>query len=195
MSLEPSSEALKVEEVSDCNRVSPPLVLFLAHSSQTRFTGDGADLVLIQWLRHAEQAIEALPSDSLLPHIQPLHAFFLKILLPSLAPTLPKPGRPIRHLVTRCIVKLHKKVESRSLFDFTQALMKGVADGGNKGMSAGENVARVACWFCIGEVIKELGTNVSVRRLFSSFYSGAHTESPNSLGIEASGSRPLVRII
>lgn len=41
------------------------------------------------------------------------------------------------------MVKLHKKVESRSLFDFVQTLVKAVADGGNKNMSATENVTRV----------------------------------------------------
>lgn len=83
------------------------------------------------------------------------------MLLPTISPTLPKPGRPIRHLVTRCLVKLHKRIESRSLFDFVQTLVRGVGDGGGKGMSSAENVARVACWYVIGEVIKELGTNVS----------------------------------
>jgi len=111
----------------------------------------------VHWLRHAELAIETLPNvcaivpssaqsdsqDDLLPNIQPLHAFFLKVLLPSTAPTLPKPGRPIRHLVARCLVKLHKKVESRSLFDFVQAVVKAVSDGGNKNMNAAENVSRV----------------------------------------------------
>lgn len=64
--------------------------------------------------------------------------------------------------MTRCIIKLHKRVESRSLFDFVQALVRGVSDGGGKGMGAAENVARVACWYCIGEVIKVLGTNVGI---------------------------------
>jgi hypothetical protein len=83
--------------------------------------------------------------EILSPTIPDLHAFFLKVLLPSSNPTLPKPGRPIRQLITRCMVKLHKKVESRSLFDFIQALTKAVgeANGGGKNMSQPENVARV----------------------------------------------------
>lgn len=39
--------------------------------------------------------------------------------------------------------------------------MKGIGDGGGKNMSSGENTMRVAGWFVVGEVIKELGTNVS----------------------------------
>lgn len=43
------------------------------------------------------------------------------------------------------MVKLHKKVESRALFDFVQALTRAVGDanGGGKNMSQAENVARV----------------------------------------------------
>lgn len=33
-----------------------------------RFSGDGADLVLLQWLRQAEQAIETLPPVRPTPH-------------------------------------------------------------------------------------------------------------------------------
>ncbi|WWC67479.1 uncharacterized protein I206_101387 [Kwoniella pini CBS 10737] len=140
MASEPSVDALKVEE--------------------SRFQGEGGDLTLLQWLRHAEQAIEVLEPSELLPTIPTLHAFFLKILLPTANPTLPKPGRPIRHLVTRCLVKLHQRVESRTLFEFVQALAKAVGDGGNKNMSANENVARVASWYAIGEIIRAHGTNM-----------------------------------
>jgi hypothetical protein len=90
-----------------------------------------------------------------------LHILFLKLLVPTANPTLPKPGRPIRHLLTRCLIAIHKKVESRSLFDFVQALMKGIADGGGKNMGNIESVMRVASWYVVGEVIKELGANVS----------------------------------
>ncbi|WWD21891.1 hypothetical protein CI109_106379 [Kwoniella shandongensis] len=140
MASEPTADALRVEE--------------------SRFTGEGSDLTLLHWLRHAEQAIESLPSDELQPTIASLHAFFLKLLLPTATPTLPKPGRPIRHLVARCLVKLHQRVESRTLFDFLQVLMKAIGDGGSKGMSAAENVSRVATWYTIGEVLKEHGTNM-----------------------------------
>lgn len=35
-------------------------------TTQSRFTGDGADLVLLHWLRHAELAIETLTNASLI---------------------------------------------------------------------------------------------------------------------------------
>ncbi|WWD08143.1 hypothetical protein V865_006254 [Kwoniella europaea PYCC6329] len=140
MASEASVDALKVDE--------------------SRFQGEGSDLILLHWLRHAEQAIESLEPSELAPTIPSLHAFFLKILLPTAQPTLPKPGRPIRHLVVRCLVKLHQRVESRSLFDFVQALTRAVGDGGNKNMSANENVARVASWYAIGEIIKVHGANM-----------------------------------
>lgn len=127
---------------------------------ESRFTGDGSDLSLLHWLRQAEQAIETIDPEDLSIQIQSLHSFFLKLILPNSNPTLPKPGRPIRHLVTRCVVKLHQRVESRSLFDFVQALVKAVSDGGSKGMNTAENLGRVASWYCIGEVIKEHGKNM-----------------------------------
>ncbi|KAL7423379.1 hypothetical protein Q5752_002682 [Cryptotrichosporon argae] len=126
---------------------------------EARFHGDGGDLTLLHWLRQAEQAIETLEPDVLSPTIPLLHTLFLHILTPPPSPSLPKPGRPIRHLVARSLVKLHKKVESRALFDLVQALVKAV-DGGNKNMGAAENVARVACWYTIGELIKEHGANM-----------------------------------
>ncbi|WVW78983.1 hypothetical protein I302_100946 [Kwoniella bestiolae CBS 10118] len=127
---------------------------------ESRFQGEGSDLTLLHWLRHAEQAIESLDPSDLSPSIPSIHAFFLKILLPTASPTLPKPGRPIRHLVVRCLVKLHQRVESRSLFDFVQALVRAVGDGGSKNMSASENMARVASWYAIGEIIKVHGANM-----------------------------------
>ncbi|KAL1408350.1 hypothetical protein Q8F55_005159 [Vanrija albida] len=128
-----------------------------------RFTGEGSDLSILSWLRQADQALDTLPVEEIQAAVNPIHAIVLKLLVPG--PTtpqtaLPKPGRPIRHLVARVVVKLHKKVESRALFDLIQALLKGVSDGGNKNMSAAENVQRVASWYTIGEVIKEHGGNM-----------------------------------
>lgn len=138
----------------------PDITPDILRVEESRFTGDGSDLALLHWLRQAEQAIEAMDPEDLSKQIQSLHAFFLKLLLPNPNPTLPKPGRPIRHLVTRCVVKLHQRVESRSLFDFVQVLVKAVSDGGSKGMNIAENLGRVASWYCIGEVIKEHGKNM-----------------------------------
>jgi len=128
-----------------------------------RFTGEGSDLSLLSWLRSADQALDTLTTDEITPAVDGVHKLVLRLLVPgpvSPATALPKPGRPIRHLVARVIVKLHKRVESRQLFDLIQALLKGV-DGGNKSMSPLENVQRVASWYTIGEVIKEHGANVS----------------------------------
>jgi hypothetical protein len=50
------------------------------------------------------------------------------------------------------MVKLHKKVESRTLFDFVQALTRAVGEtnGGGKNMSQAENVARVCVDYLLG---------------------------------------------
>jgi hypothetical protein len=131
-----------------------------------RFTGEGSDLSLLHYLRQIDGALDTLAPDAILPHVAALHALFTRLLVPNpqttTATALPKPGRPIRHLAARVLVKLHKRVESHSLFDLVQALLRGV-DGGNKSMSALENVQRVASWYTVGEIIKEHGGNVSLR--------------------------------
>jgi hypothetical protein len=58
MSSEVSANALKPEEVSRGFQYSA------RPNKQSRFTGEGADLILLHWLRHAEQAIEQLSSVS-----------------------------------------------------------------------------------------------------------------------------------
>ena len=110
-----------------------------------RFTGEGAEISLLSFLRSADTNLDTLKDDDITVAIQPLHTLILRILVPAdkvePAKQLPKPGRPIRHLAARILVKLHKKVESRSLFDVVQALLKAV-DGGGRNMSALENVQR-----------------------------------------------------
>ena len=120
----------------------------------------------------------AVMQDIIRKAIQPLHTFFLSLLLPSSNPSsassptatttpsgLPKPGRPLRHLVARILVTLHRRVESRSLFDFIQAILKALQDGAPKNMSQVEGVQRVAGWEVVGEVMRDLGTNVRMGSL------------------------------
>lgn len=130
-----------------------------------RFTGEGSDLSLLSYLRQLDTALDTLSPDAIQAHVQVLHSLFVRLLVPNPQTTpataLPKPGRPIRHLSSRVLVKLHKRVESHALFDLVQTLLRGV-DGGNKAMSALENVQRVASWYTVGEIIKEHGANVSV---------------------------------
>ena len=56
MAAQVSVEDLKPQEVS--------LYMPIDADRQSRFTGEGADLNLLHWLRHAEQAIEQLESVS-----------------------------------------------------------------------------------------------------------------------------------
>lgn len=147
-----------------------------------RFTGEGSDLSLLAWLRGADQALDELSPEAILPTVEGIHKLVLRLLVPgpvSPATALPKPGRPIRHLVARVLVKLHSRVDSRLLFDLVQALLKGV-DGGNKNMSPAENVQRVASWYTIGEIIKQHGANVSQLRRDTSVPPGFHISHDHS---------------
>jgi hypothetical protein len=135
---------------------------------QARFKTANADIAILQWLSTAEKAIEALdavsfilaspasptdlafdPQEQLQTTVNPLHEAFQRILVfvpsgnnkdTSSATGLPKPGRPIRALVSRCLVKLHRKVEDRSLFDFVQGLMKSVMENNGQVMKHGQDL-------------------------------------------------------
>ena len=41
----------------------------------------------------------------------------------------PMPGRPIRHIVARCLIVLYTRGETRTLFDTLQALVKLTSEG------------------------------------------------------------------
>jgi hypothetical protein len=78
-----------------------------------------------------------LAKDDISPHLPAFNSLALRIC--TSAPTLqkpaplPRPGRPIRHALARCLVAYHLKVESRTLFDLMQGLMKFVNEKENAG--------------------------------------------------------------
>lgn len=65
--------------------------------------------------------------------LKPAQAAFEATLLALLTAPPPKPGRPLRHLIARCIVSLHRRSENRSLFDFVQEVLKIASTEGSKG--------------------------------------------------------------
>jgi hypothetical protein len=136
---------------------------------QARFRTAQGDITLLQWLSTAEKAISVLEpvrgdgygfvcivlirafqiQSQLQSSVTSLHEAFQRILLfvPSgnskdhaSATGLPQPGRPIRALISRCLVKLHQNVEDRSLFDFVQVLMKGVMENNANVLKHGQDL-------------------------------------------------------
>ncbi|CDZ96614.1 Uncharacterized conserved protein [Phaffia rhodozyma] len=122
----------------------------------TKLSSDQAHLYILQFLSTAEEALAHLSIDEIKPQQSNLETTLLQIL----TSTSPAPGRPIRNLAARCLVLLHRVSENRSLFDFMRELLK-VASGESTGKIKGEanKEVRVACWYVVGEVMRELGEN------------------------------------
>lgn len=129
---------------------------------EARFKSPGSEVELFHHLAAVEDVINASSAQSLQPHIQSLHSSFLTLLVPNIPSyPYPKPGRPLRQAIARSIIAFHRKVESRSLFDFVAKLVKFVSEnGGSAGKNGWDTVWRVACWFCIGEIMQALGSDM-----------------------------------
>lgn len=73
-----------------------------------------------------------------------------------------KPGRPARTIISRILILLLKKGESKGLFDLGQSLLKGLIGTDVKGAPEREKEWRVACGWCLGEVWTVFGNQVSL---------------------------------
>ncbi len=71
---------------------------------------------------------------------------------------IPRPGRPTRRLLARCILILFRRIDSRSLIDVLQNLIR-VAGEDAKGKTA-EREVRVAALYILGEVFGSLGQQI-----------------------------------
>lgn len=130
---------------------------------ESRWKASGVEPELFRWLSTVSETVSSSLSSSLQPHIQSIHSAFLTLLIPSgVNYPYPKPGRPFRHLMARSIITLHQKVESRTLFDFTQSLIRFLGEnGGSTGKNGWDLSWRVAGWYMVGEVMQVLGGDVS----------------------------------
>ncbi len=96
----------------------------------------------------------ALIQEDLAPALPAFNTTALRLCTGAPTPAkpapLPRPGRPLRHALARCIVALHTKVESRTLFDLVQGLVRFVGERENagKGQDGAWNLWRV-CVRCV----------------------------------------------
>ncbi|GAA5933813.1 AP-1 complex accessory protein LAA1 [Sporobolomyces koalae] len=151
---------------------------------------DKGDLYLLNWLSRCELALDKLDPDTVVQHQPRLVTSLLSLILPpapaaslsasSSSASSPassiKPGRPIRHLISRIFVKILTKGDtSKSLFDLTQTLLRGALgenvtaapSGGDSSKSAAsvavterEKESRVACLESLGIVYNQFGTQI-----------------------------------
>lgn len=78
---------------------------------------------------------------------------------PSAYASIPRLGRPSRHLIARCLVLLFQRGESKTLYDVVQVLMR-TAGEETKGKVIPEKEAKVGSLYIAGEVFLEHGQNV-----------------------------------
>ncbi|KAF9499159.1 clathrin-coated vesicle protein [Pleurotus eryngii] len=116
--------------------------------------GENGDMNLFSWLASTEKKLTDASPDILKGTQNTLEQTFVKIISAS-APYTP-PGRAIRQLVARCLIKLYRRGETRTLFDTLQALMKIVGDF----KAIDKDSVRVAAFSCIGDLMHEFGSQV-----------------------------------
>ncbi|SJX63142.1 related to LAA1-AP-1 accessory protein involved in TGN-endosome transport [Sporisorium reilianum f. sp. reilianum] len=139
---------------------------------QAATASDQGDVFVIEWLSKAEQALIQADVDTIKSSQSSFEAAILKLACPSVtlaksddnsitvAPNaaIPRPGRPTRRLLARCILVLFRRIDSRSLFDVLQNLIR-VAGEDAKGKTA-EREVRVAALYILGEVFGSLGQQI-----------------------------------
>ncbi|KAJ1026819.1 hypothetical protein NDA16_002116 [Ustilago loliicola] len=139
---------------------------------QAATSSDQGEVFVIEWLSKAEQALSKADLDTIKASQSAFETAVLKLACPTVAfgknedgsitvaanTAIPRPGRPTRRLLARCVLLLFRRIDSRSLFDFLQNLVR-VAGEDAKGKTA-EREVRVAALYILGEVFGSLGQQI-----------------------------------
>ncbi|PWY99439.1 ARM repeat-containing protein [Testicularia cyperi] len=133
---------------------------------------DQGEVFVVEWLSKAERALQDAELETLKSSQAGFEPAILKLACPTVTfspaeaggltvaanAAVPKPGRPTRQLLARCVLVLFKRIDSRSLFELLQSLVR-VAGEETKGKTA-EREVRVAALYILGEVFGVLGQQV-----------------------------------
>lgn len=139
---------------------------------QSATTSDQGEIFVIEWLSKAEQALTKADVDTIRSYQNSFESAILKLACPSVSfgktddmaivitsnAAIPRPGRPTRRLLARCILVLFRRIDSRSLFDILQNLIRVAAEDA-KGKTP-EREVRVAALYILGEVFGSLGQQI-----------------------------------
>ncbi|KAJ3381907.1 hypothetical protein HDU92_005075 [Lobulomyces angularis] len=96
--------------------------VFNVEEKITAADADKKDLVLFQWLSALENFITLAEKEELMKQQQQITSTIINFI----NTTSPKPNRPIRNLMSRCLCSLYTKLkdDTRTLFDTLQTLQK-----------------------------------------------------------------------
>ncbi|KZT57919.1 hypothetical protein CALCODRAFT_495577 [Calocera cornea HHB12733] len=122
---------------------------------EARFRGDNGDVDLFQWLRRLDSALEKQPKPEIRQRFEAIEKLLVKIAVGSEG--LPFTSRPIRHALSRCLVKLYGRTESRTLYDTLQTLLKSIAEAPTK---LTDRDPRICTLYCMGELMLVFGSQV-----------------------------------
>ncbi|WAR63445.1 hypothetical protein PtB15_17B44 [Puccinia triticina] len=139
----------------------PKLVALNFEDLATETLVDRGEIWLLHWLKNLDSNIERAEESALKSLQAQLESDLIRIIT-HVAPTsqpAPKPGRPIRHLVARILVKLFDRGERRTLFDVIAALLKVAGTEPAKGLPDNK-LHRIASFHVVGELMKTHGSQV-----------------------------------
>ncbi|PWN18626.1 ARM repeat-containing protein [Microstroma glucosiphilum] len=149
-------------------------------------TSEQGEVFLLQWLAKVETALTKADVSTLLAQQRELEKTLLRIVSPSSsaagesdgtsspsplpsssskgrtpAAQMPKPGRPARQLIARCLILLLQRAESRSLFETSHSLLRIAGEEPTKiKPNVAEKEAKVAALYILGEIFAVQGQNV-----------------------------------
>lgn len=147
---------------------------------------DRGEVWLLQWLHKLQNDLDASDEDSLRASQSQIESDLVR-LLTVIAPTsrpAPPPGRPIRNIIARILVKLFDRAEQRTLFDVVGNLLR-VAGTEPSKVTLDNKSYRVSCFYVAGEIMKVHGSQV-----MSQFAESVLT---SLKVIKASSSPPILR--
>ncbi|KAL0960465.1 hypothetical protein HGRIS_005508 [Hohenbuehelia grisea] len=123
----------------------------LTDIEEAELSGENGEMYLLLWLASTEKKIPEVPPDQFKSKQAQLEKTFVNII--SAVDRYPAPGRAIRNTVSRSLIKLYTRGETRTLFDTLQAFLKIVADV----KALDKDVVKVASFWCIGEIMGVFG--------------------------------------
>lgn len=151
-------------------------------------SSEQGDIFLIQWLTRLETAIRGIDDVEMLKASQKdVLKTLYKLIHPqsqsdqavdstrpstpsgsssspvpssNVASSMPKPGRPARHLIARCLVLLLQRTQTGSLYDVGQTLLGIANDDPKSTRPVSDRESKTAALFVLGELFAAMGNDV-----------------------------------
>lgn len=114
---------------------------------EASLSGDAGSAHLFRWLCNTEQFIKSSAPEEIKHHQSQLEAALIKVI--TSPDPYPQPGRPLRNVLTKCLLLLYSRGESRTLYDTLQTCLRLVGDY----KVTDKDVQKTAAFYVIGELM------------------------------------------